>query len=46
VPGRSREWLKLNCAWEQEFVIRGYTEPGGVLVGYYEGRRLRYAGKV
>ena len=45
--------MKLNCAWEQEFVIRGYTEPGGsrtdfgaLLVGYYEGRRLRYAGKV
>jgi bifunctional non-homologous end joining protein LigD len=53
VPGRSREWLKLKCAWEQEFVIGGYTEPGGsrtdfgaLLVGYYDGRRLRYAGKV
>jgi DNA ligase D-like protein (predicted ligase) len=53
VPGRSREWLKLKCAWEQEFVIGGYTEPSGsrtdfgaLLVGYYDGRRLRYAGKV
>jgi bifunctional non-homologous end joining protein LigD len=52
-PGRSRDWLKLKCAWEQEFVIGGYTDPGGsrtdfgaLLVGYYEDGRLRYAGKV
>jgi DNA ligase D-like protein (predicted ligase) len=51
--GRSREWLKLKCAWEQELVIGGYTDPGGsrtdfgaLLVGYYEQDRLRYAGKV
>ena len=53
VPGRSRDWLKLKCAWEQELVIGGYTDPGGsrtdfgaLLVGYYEDGRLRYAGKV
>ena len=53
VAGRSRDWLKLKCVWEQELVIGGYTEPAGsrtdfgaLLVGYYEGRRLRYAGKV
>jgi DNA ligase D-like protein (predicted ligase) len=53
VAGRSRDWLKLKCVWEQEFVIGGYTDPAGsrtdfgaLLVGYYEGRRLRYAGKV
>jgi bifunctional non-homologous end joining protein LigD len=53
VPGRSRDWLKLKCVWEQEFVIGGYTDPAGgrtdfgaLLVGYYEGGRLRYAGKV
>jgi bifunctional non-homologous end joining protein LigD len=53
VAGRSRDWLKLKCVWEQEFVIGGYTEPSGtrtdfgaLLVGYYEGGRLRYAGKV
>jgi DNA ligase D-like protein (predicted ligase) len=52
-PGRSRDWLKLKCAWEQEFVIGGYTDPGGsrtdfgaLLVGYYEDGRLQYAGKV
>ncbi|MGB9111227.1 MAG: non-homologous end-joining DNA ligase [Acidimicrobiales bacterium] len=51
--GRSRNWLKLKCAWEQELVIGGFTNPGGsrsdfgaLLVGYYENARLRYAGKV
>jgi bifunctional non-homologous end joining protein LigD len=51
--GRSKDWLKMKCAWEQEFVIGGYTEPGGsrtdfgaLLVGYYDGARLVYAGKV
>jgi len=53
VRGRSREWLKLKCAWEQELVIGGFTEPAGsrtdfgaLLVGYYEDGRLLYAGKV
>jgi DNA ligase D-like protein (predicted ligase) len=53
VPGRSRDWLKLKCIWEQELVIGGYTEPtgsrtdfGALLVGYYEEGVLRYAGKV
>src|SRR5689334_14047175 len=53
VRGRSKDWLKLKCVWEQEFVIGGYTDPAGsrtdfgaLLVGYYEGGRLRYAGKV
>jgi bifunctional non-homologous end joining protein LigD len=52
-PGRSRDWLKLKCTWEQELVIGGYTDPAGsrtdfgaLLVGYYEDGRLRYAGKV
>jgi bifunctional non-homologous end joining protein LigD len=51
--GRSRDWLKLKCAWEQELVIGGYTDPAGsrtdfgaLLVGYFEDGRLRYAGKV
>jgi bifunctional non-homologous end joining protein LigD len=51
--GRSRNWLKLKCAWEQELVVGGFTDPGGsrtdfgaLLVGYYEGDQLRYAGKV
>ncbi len=53
VAGRSKDWLKLKCVWEQEFVIGGYTDPGGsrtdfgaLLVGYYEQDSLHYAGKV
>jgi DNA ligase D-like protein (predicted ligase) len=51
--GRSRDWLKLKCVWEQELVVGGYTEPAGarsdfgaLLVGYHEAGVLRYAGKV
>jgi bifunctional non-homologous end joining protein LigD len=50
---RSGDWLKLKCAHEQELVIGGFTPPkgsrkrfGALLVGYYEGDELRYAGKV
>jgi bifunctional non-homologous end joining protein LigD len=53
VHGRSNHWLKLKCAFEQELVIGGFTPPqgsrqrfGALLVGYYEGGGLRYAGKV
>src|SRR5579862_1226715 len=53
VPGRSKDWLKLKCVWEQEFVIGGYTDPAGsrtdfgaLLVGYYDDGQLKYAGKV
>lgn len=51
--GRSRTWLKFKCVNSQEFVVGGYTEPAGtrsgigaLLIGYYEGDKLRYAGKV
>jgi bifunctional non-homologous end joining protein LigD len=51
--GRSKDWLKLKCAWEQELVIGGFTDPAGsrsdfgaLLVGYHEHGRLRYAGRV
>jgi DNA ligase D-like protein (predicted ligase) len=53
VAGRSREWLKLKCVLEQEFVVVGWTDPqrsrtgiGALLVGYVEDGTLRYAGKV
>ncbi|MGW3626649.1 non-homologous end-joining DNA ligase [Streptomyces sp. NPDC000880] len=53
VARRSSDWLKLKCAAGQEFVIGGFTEPtgsragfGALLLGYYDGGRLRYAGKV
>jgi bifunctional non-homologous end joining protein LigD len=50
-PGeRNNDWLKLKLDRQQEFVIGGYRPgPHGVdalLVGYYEGRQLRFAGKV
>jgi DNA ligase D-like protein (predicted ligase) len=50
---RSRDWLKLKCSRAQELVIVGWTAPkgarkrlGAILVGYWEGGELRYAGKV
>jgi len=50
---RSGDWIKLKCTREQELVIGGFTPPqgsrasfGALLVGYYEGGELRYAGKV
>jgi DNA ligase D-like protein (predicted ligase) len=51
--GRSPDWLKFKCGKGQEFVIGGFTDPqgsrygfGALLLGYYEGTDLRYAGKV
>ena len=51
--GRSRDWLKFKCSAEQELVIGGFTAPrgsrtdlGALLLGHFEGDRLRYAGKV
>jgi bifunctional non-homologous end joining protein LigD len=53
VSARSTDWLKIKCVLQQEFVIGGYTAPqgarehlGALLVGYYDGDTLRYAGKV
>ena len=53
VSRRTRDWLKFKCINEQEFVIGGYTEPrgsrfgfGALLVGYYRGGMLVFAGKV
>ena len=53
-PGRrSPTWIKLKCVAEQELVIGGYTAPegsrshfGALIVGYYAGDSLRFAGKV
>jgi DNA ligase D-like protein (predicted ligase) len=50
---RSRDWLKFKCEQGQELVVGGYTAPqgsrtelGALLLGTYDGDRLRYAGKV
>ena len=51
VPGqRGGTWLKLKLDKQQEFVVGGYRPgPNGIdalLVGFYEGKALRFAGKV
>ena len=53
VSARSADWLKIKCLRRQELVIGGYTAPqgsreqlGALLVGHYDGKQLRYAGKV
>jgi bifunctional non-homologous end joining protein LigD len=54
LPGqRSRAWLKIKTTQSAEFVVGGYTrgkgarEPlGALLLGYWRGRRLHYAGHV
>jgi bifunctional non-homologous end joining protein LigD len=53
VSARSESWLKLKCSFRQEFVVCGFTdrsgarnEVGGLLLGYHENGKLRYAGNV
>ncbi|HEU0033106.1 MAG TPA: non-homologous end-joining DNA ligase [Kofleriaceae bacterium] len=53
IPGRGMAWQKTKCLLRQELVIGGFTDPegareaiGALLVGYYDKRRLVYAGKV
>ncbi len=50
---RSKHWLKMKCEATQELVVGGFTDPqgarvglGALLVGYYEGSDLVFAGKV
>ncbi len=51
-PGdRSRDWIKLKLEKQQELVIGGYRSDGAngvdaLLVGYYAGKSLLFAGKV
>jgi len=51
-PGeRSNDWVKLKLERQQELVIGGYRPAGAagldaLLVGYYEGKSLLFAGKV
>ena len=53
LDARSSDWQKIKCVKRQEFVLGGFTDPSGsrvgvgaILVGYYEGDALRFAGKV
>ena len=52
--GRSRSWVKVKCLDRQEFVIGGFSAPGGsrqhfgsLLLGYHdEQEKLVYCGRV
>jgi bifunctional non-homologous end joining protein LigD len=55
LPGkRTRDWLKVKTHSEQEFVVAGYTKGtgrrassfGSLVLGYYAGGELVYAGNV
>src|SRR6266516_4489961 len=55
LPGRrTRDWLKIKTHSEQEFVVAGYTKGtgrrassfGSLVLGYYAGGELVYAGNV
>ena len=52
-PGRHDSWRKTKVMQRQTFVIGGFTDPegtragiGALLVGYYEGSRLVFSGRV
>ena len=49
----SGAWVKIKLHLEQEFVIGGCTDPegsrkhfGALLVGFYEGKKLKFSGRV
>jgi bifunctional non-homologous end joining protein LigD len=51
--GRNDAWLKAKCQKSQEFVILGYVRStaasgavGSLVLGYYDGGELVYAGRV
>ena len=51
--GRTDRWLKFKCEAGQELVVVGWTDPqrsrvalGALLLAYYSGDDLVYAGKV
>ncbi|HJV28183.1 MAG TPA: non-homologous end-joining DNA ligase [Aromatoleum sp.] len=50
---RSRSWLKIKATQSGEFVVGGYTRGkgsraplGSLLIGYWDGKALRYASHV
>jgi bifunctional non-homologous end joining protein LigD len=51
--GRSRDWIKIKCQRQQEFLIGGYTDPqggrsyfGALHLGLYQDKKLIYVSKV
>lgn len=52
-PGRQREWVKTKCGAHQEFVVVGFTDPGGarqyfgaLVLAVHEGDTLVHVGRV
>jgi bifunctional non-homologous end joining protein LigD len=52
-PGRGDHWQKTKAVLRQEFIIFGYVPStaakgsiGALLLGYYDGKTLHYAGRV
>jgi bifunctional non-homologous end joining protein LigD len=52
-PGRTDDWLKIKCLQQEELVIGGFTisaadkrEFGALLLGFFVGKQLKYAGRV
>jgi bifunctional non-homologous end joining protein LigD len=52
-PRRSPHWLKMKVEASQELVVGGFTDPqgkrvglGALLVGYFDGEDLVFAGKI
>jgi bifunctional non-homologous end joining protein LigD len=50
---RSKSWLKMKCEETHAFVVGGFTDPqgkrvglGALLVGYFDGPDLCFAGKL
>ena len=50
---RSPHWLKMKCELKQHLAVGGFTDPqgkrvglGALLVGYFEGEDLVFAGRV
>lgn len=51
--GRGRDWVKVKCLLEQEFVVVGWTDPGGtrkqfgaLVLGLHRDGKLVHAGRV
>ena len=51
--GRTENWVKSKCIERQEFIIAGYSKSsvagkglGSLLLAYYSGKELVYAGRV
>lgn len=51
--GRGVDWLKSKCIQTDEFVVAGYLDStaiedavGALVLGFYEGKKLIYAGRV